>query len=91
MGSGAKESSHPDEKPEHVVKISKSFAAGKFEVTFEKWAACVADESCKQLDDEGWGRADRPVINVDWNAAKAYVAWLSKKTGKTYRLLSESV
>ncbi len=41
-------------------------------------------------DDGGWGRGDRPVINVSWNDAKAYVAWLSRKTGKTYRLLSES-
>src|SRR6266566_4275122 len=38
--------------------------------------------------DEGWGRGRRPVINVSWYDAKAYVAWLSKKTGKSYRLLS---
>jgi formylglycine-generating enzyme required for sulfatase activity len=38
--------------------------------------------------DEGWGRGRRPVINVSWDDAKAYVAWLSKKTGKSYRLLS---
>jgi formylglycine-generating enzyme required for sulfatase activity len=29
------------------------------------------------------------VINVSWDDAKAYVGWLSKKTGKTYRLPSE--
>ncbi|MEM8920512.1 MAG: formylglycine-generating enzyme family protein, partial [Pseudomonadota bacterium] len=40
--------------------------------------------------DEGWGRGSRPVINVDWNDAQAYVRWLSRKTGKTYRLLSEA-
>ncbi len=40
--------------------------------------------------DEGWGRGRRPVINVSWDDAKAYVAWLSKKTGKSYRLLSGS-
>ena len=34
--------------------------------------------------------AARPVINVSWDDAKAYVAWLSKKTGKSYRLLSGS-
>ena len=38
--------------------------------------------------DEGWGRGRRPVINVNWDDAKAYVAWLSRKTGKSYRLLS---
>ena len=30
------------------------------------------------------------MIHVSWDDAKAYVAWLSKKTGKTYRLLSEA-
>jgi formylglycine-generating enzyme required for sulfatase activity len=33
---------------------------------------------------------NEPVVCIDWNDAKAYVAWLSKKTGKTYRLLSEA-
>jgi formylglycine-generating enzyme required for sulfatase activity len=41
-------------------------------------------------DDHGWGRGKRPVINVSWDDAKAYVAWLSRKTGKNYRLLSEA-
>jgi Sulfatase-modifying factor enzyme 1 len=36
------------------------------------------------------GRGNRPVINVNWNDAQAYAAWLSRKTGKTYRLLSEA-
>jgi formylglycine-generating enzyme required for sulfatase activity len=90
MGSNIKESGHPDEKPEHTVKIAKPFAVGKFEVTFDQWDACTADGGCKQVSDDAPGRADRPIINVDWAAAKTYVAWLAKKTGKPYRLLSES-
>jgi formylglycine-generating enzyme required for sulfatase activity len=31
-----------------------------------------------------------PVVNVSWNDAKAYVEWLSQRTGKTYRLPSEA-
>ena len=30
------------------------------------------------------------MINVSWEDAQRYVAWLSEVTGKTYRLLSES-
>ena len=41
-------------------------------------------------DDEGWGRGDRPVINVSWGDAQAYVDWLSRHTGQEYRLPSES-
>ncbi|MFX6357511.1 SUMF1/EgtB/PvdO family nonheme iron enzyme, partial [Acinetobacter baumannii] len=36
------------------------------------------------------GRGRRPVINVSWNDAKTYVAWLSRTTGKSYRLQSEA-
>src|SRR5205823_12154354 len=40
--------------------------------------------------DYGWGRGRRPVINVSWDDAKAYAAWLANRTGKAYRLLSEA-
>ena len=90
MGSNSKEGSLPDEKPAHPVTIVKPFAVGKFEVTFAQWDACAADGACNRVDDENWGRGDQPVINVDFAAAKAYVSWLSKKSGKRYRLLSES-
>ncbi len=82
-----------DEKPPHKVTIAKAFAVGKFEVTFAEWAACVSGggySSNKAPGDEGWGRDTRPVINVSWNEAKEYAAWLTTKTGATYRLLSEA-
>ena len=41
-------------------------------------------------DWRSWGRGRQPVINVTWDDAKRYAAWLSKVTGKTYRLLSEN-
>src|SRR5262249_50301887 len=64
----------------------------RFAVTFAEWDECMADGGCDgyRPGDEGWGRADRPVINVGWNDAKVYVNWLSKKTGIPYRLLSEA-
>ena len=41
-------------------------------------------------EDEDWIRFPVPVVRVDWRDAKAYVAWLSRTTGHTYRLLSEA-
>jgi formylglycine-generating enzyme required for sulfatase activity len=86
------EGSDPDERPQHRVVIPRSFAVGRFAVTFAEWDACVAGGGCKNFlpGDRGWGRGRRPVINVRWEDAKAYVAWLSRKTGKPYRLLSEA-
>jgi hypothetical protein len=80
------------EGPQHDVQIAKPFVVGRFAVTFAEWDACAADGGCGRYrpSDEGWGRDDRPVINVSWNNAKAYVAWLSMKNGKSYRLLSEA-
>jgi formylglycine-generating enzyme required for sulfatase activity len=79
------------EAPVHQVSIRKPFYIGKREVTFDEWDACVAEGGCKQKpDDRGLGRGRRPVTDLDWDDAKGYVAWLSQKTGKTYRLPTES-
>jgi formylglycine-generating enzyme required for sulfatase activity len=82
-----------DEKPAHEVVLAKPFAVGKFEITFIEWEACASDGGCaanKRPGDEEWGRGKRPVVNVSWYDAKEYLAWLSAKTGKHYRLLSEA-
>jgi formylglycine-generating enzyme required for sulfatase activity len=95
MGSPEKEEGHSNGvggEAQVPVTITRPFAVGKFAVTFDHWVACVADGGCSgyRPADMGWGRGNRPVINVSWYAAKAYAAWLSRKTGKTYRLLSEA-
>jgi formylglycine-generating enzyme required for sulfatase activity len=81
-----------NESPQHRVMIAKPFAAGKFEVTFAEWDACVADKGCTHSpSDNGGGRDKRPVVNVSWNdITREYIPWLSRKTGKTYRLLTEA-
>lgn len=80
-----------DEGHPRSVTIAKPFAVGKFEVTFEEWDACVSLGGCRRSpDDRGWGRGMRPVINITWNEAKQYIAWVSSQTGKSYRLLSEA-
>ena len=78
--------------PVHRVTIREPFAVGVYEVTFEEWDACVRDGGCRgyRAGDAGWGRGRRPVINVSWEDARAYVRWLSKETGEEFRLLSES-
>lgn len=83
-----------DEGPQREVKIDYVLAVGKYEVTFDEWGACSNDKvrSCDWYDppDHGWGRGRQPVIEVGWDRAQKYVQWLSRKTGKEYRLLSEA-
>jgi len=75
--------------PQHSVNI-RSFMLGKYEVTFVEYDACTAEKVCPKAEDGGWSRGNRPVSSVSWNDAKAYATWLSRKTGKTYRLPSEA-
>ena len=79
-----------DEGPQHEVTIGKSFAVSRTEVTFAEWDQCVSAGACARPSDSGWGRGDRPAVNVSWEDAKLYVEWLSRMTGKPYRLLSEA-
>ena len=96
MGSPANEKDRSaEEGPQRKVTIAKPFAVGKFEVTFAEWDACVAAKACTKAEgkakDEGWGRGKRPVINVSWDdITNEYLPWLSKKTSKSYRLLTEA-
>ena len=79
------------EKPVHRVVIPNAFAIGRREVTFDEWDLCVAAGACKyRPDDRGWGRGNRPVIDVSWDDAHDFVSWMSQKTGKKYRLPSEA-
>lgn len=63
------------------------------------------DESSEQVDgitrpskplpdvapfDRDWGTGKRPAVGMSWNAAQKYCEWLSIKTGKTYRLPTET-
>ena len=85
------------EGPQHRVTIARPFAAGRYEATFAEWDACVAERACTHNPHDGnsgqagWGRGKRPVINVSWeDITRQYLPWLSRKAGKTYRLLSEA-
>jgi len=92
MGSPKNEPERQVGEAQVRVSIAWPFAVGRFAVTFEEWDACVDDGGCNgyRPEDAGWGRGKRPVINVNWEDAKSYAAWLSRKTGVTYRLPSEA-
>lgn len=91
MGSPPGEAGRFGNEVQHVVEITRPFAIGRFAVTFDQWDACVKDGGCSHLaSDEGWGRGKRPAINIGWNDAQSYLAWLSKKTGARYRLPTEA-
>ena len=77
------------ERPVREVRIA-AFELSKHEVTFAQWDVCAEYGNCRWVSDEGWGRGDRPAINVSWNDAQQYLSWLSQETGETYRLPSEA-
>lgn len=92
MGSAADEPERDlDEGPQHEVCVPP-FEIGRYELTFAQWDACVADGGCEtRPDDEGWGRGQRPVINVSWQQAREFLRWLNNCGGDTgYRLPTEA-
>jgi len=93
FGSGPYEPTRQeDEGPVMDITLARPFAIAASEVTYDQWDACFADRGCREYrpSDLGWGRGDRPVTNVSYEDAQSYVAWLSAKTGKAYRLPSEA-
>jgi len=79
------------EGPAHRRNVGKPFAIGKYEVTFDEWEMCMREKGCTtEPHDHEWGKGRRPVINITFEDALQFIAWLSKKTGKPYRLPSEA-
>lgn len=77
-----------DEGPQTRVDI-KGFAIGQTEVTFAEYEHFARATGAAIPDDNGWGREDRPVINISWRDAKNYLTWLTDQTGFHYRLPTE--
>ncbi|MDI3323567.1 SUMF1/EgtB/PvdO family nonheme iron enzyme [Pontibacterium granulatum] len=79
-----------NEYPVHRVTIKQPYALSRYEVTFAQYDAFARATRRDLPSDEGWGRGNRPVINVSWRDAQAYVQWLSRETDQPYRLPTEA-
>ena len=87
MGSNAGDGS---EGPVRTVRIAKSFAIGRYEVTIADWNACVEAGGCSYKPKVKKAQKNAPVHRISWQDAQKYLAWISKKTGYRYRLPSEA-
>lgn len=86
---GNRTGAFPDEAPYHEVTL-KPFMIGMHEVTFAQYDRFAQATGRLLPPDNGWGREDRPVVNISWEDARAYAQWLSDQTGKKYRLPTEA-
>lgn len=90
---GGPASADDDARPQHKVTIARPFYLGKHPVTRGAFAAFA---QATGLAAQGWRKPgfaqtdEHPVVNVSHADAEAYAAWLSRETGKDYRLPSEA-
>lgn len=87
MGSAADD---PSERPPHRVTVNEPFAIGKYEVTVEQWDACAQAGACPNIAADASRARTSPVRDVSWDDAQLFVQWLSKTSGKSYRLPTEA-
>jgi formylglycine-generating enzyme required for sulfatase activity len=90
MGTLQAQSSDYNDQIVQKVVIKQRFAIGVYEVTFAQYDKFAEATGRQKPDDKGWGRDNRPVINVSFDDALAYTQWLSEQTGRTYRLPTEA-
>lgn len=91
----------PDESPEAVVAIEKSFWIGKFEVSNRQFACFNRDHDSRYEHkgswmfnewDLGWdlNRPDQPVLRVSQREAVAFCRWLSEQIHEKVELPTEA-
>ena len=78
-----------NESPEHMIQIDYELSVGMYPVTFSEYDSYLACTGARKIFKE-WSCGKRPVVNVSWDDTQLYLEWLSRVTGKTYRLLSEA-
>ena len=95
MGSpDSDEEASDDEKPQHEVVLTQGYYLGKYPVTRGQFAEFVKATGHKAESDwqnPGFAQSDdHPVVNVSWNDAVAFCAWMSPGAGYEYRLPTEA-
>ncbi|MBN8639675.1 MAG: formylglycine-generating enzyme family protein [Anaerolineae bacterium] len=88
----------PDEDRRHSVNIDYRLAVSVHEVTWNEYMLCVEAGACSGYvpNDEGWGRGEMPVVNLNFNDIYAYLHWLNDELGiawersDRYTLLTEA-
>jgi sulfatase modifying factor 1 len=81
-----------DEKPVHRVCVDV-FELAAYQVTNEEYACFLAEMHCPQplcWHDPSFNHPKMPVVAISWHEAVSYCQWLSRETGKAYRLPSEA-
>ncbi|MEM8485425.1 MAG: SUMF1/EgtB/PvdO family nonheme iron enzyme [Bacteroidota bacterium] len=82
------------ELPKHKVNTS-AYRIGKFPVTNVEYQAFVQETKHREPSHWSGGSfpsdlSDHPVVNVSWDDATAYCAWLRDKTGREVMLPTEA-
>ena len=81
-----------DEGPTIAIRLSVPFAISIAEITRSEWRACVAASICRALNLNGVNIEEdvRPMTEVPFRDAEAFVRWLNTQTGHRYRLPTEA-
>ncbi len=80
-----------EEAPAHKVSIRWPIAVSKHGISAENWRACVEAGACRPtLASYLSAGPGISATRVSWFDAKSYAGWLSQRTGRHYRLLSEA-
>jgi formylglycine-generating enzyme required for sulfatase activity len=76
----------PAEAPQVTLRFERKLSIMQHQVSAADYRACVDDGGCRALERAVVVAPDRPAVQVSWHDANAYAAWLSRRTGETYRL-----
>jgi len=79
----------PNERPVHRVQITRGYYLQTTELTQRQWTAVMGTRPWEAVRHAPSG-PDYPAVGVSWEDARAFVAALSEKSGRTYRLPTEA-